>query len=609
MKKLLATLFLFFSPFSIYPQDTIHVPADYTTIQAGINAANNGDVVLVAEGTYYENINFRGKAITVASLFLIDDSLSHISNTIINGSQPSHPDSGSVITFDSGEDTTSIIIGFTLTGGTGSFHGPDAKSGGGIKCHNSGAKILHNIIESNNVTSNTMVTVGGGISGGPRGDNSWIIIEDNIIRNNSLLNTAIDGAAIGGGISLVQNGRVNNNIVEYNIIQATLGTAWGGGISLSSNLQPLLRYCIGNKIRYNKALAPTGTYIDGGVGGGLVISGSPKAEIRLNEIIYNEVEGNVSLGITSWGAGVLIQNQTSETIFSQNYVAYNKVINNSICNGAGIAIWNPMLPFTGGPKVINNIIVNNSGGTHGGGAFTGGFVSNSATFMNNTIYNNSATQGGAIYIGYSASYPSNPKIINSILWNNNTSIYVSTNSTVTVRYSDVEGGYTGEGNINFNPLFSDTLFHLADSSPCIGAGIDSIEISGVWYYCPSICYYGGPRPNPAGSMPDIGACESPLGISGVEDGAILPTKFALQQNFPNPFNPSTLISYQLPVGGNVTLKVFDLLGCEVATLVNEDKSAGKYEVEFNAENLHSGVYFYRIQAGKYVSTKKMILMK
>jgi hypothetical protein len=600
-------------------QDTIHVPANYQTIQAAINAATNGDVVLVAENTYYENINFRGKAITVASLFLIDDSTKHISNTIINGSQPSHPDSGSVVIFSSGEDTTSVLYGFTITGGTGSSLGPVAIGGGGVNCHNSGAKILHNIIENNHVSSSTEVTNGGGIAGGPINSDSWIIVEYNTIRNNSVTNTVSNGGAVGGGISIYCNARVNNNIVEFNKAQATLGTAWGGGILFGAS-ENRLRYCINNKIWYNKALSPTGTYIDGGVGGGLVIAGSPRAEIRLNDIRYNEVEGNVSLGIKSWGAGVLIQNQTSETIFSQNYVAFNKAINNSPCNGAGISIWNPEMPFTGGPMVINNIITNNTGGTHGGGVFTGGFVSNSAILINNTICNNVATNGGAIYVGYNSSNPSHPKIINSILWNNGTSIYVNTNSTVTVRYSDVEGGYTGEGNINFNPSFSDTLFNLADSSPCIGAGIDSIEIiSGVWYYAPPICYFGGPRPNPSGSKPDMGACESPLDtpVVGIEEEYFHLRKFSLEQNYPNPFNPSTIISWQSPVGSHQTIKIFDVLGNEIATLVDEYKPAGRYEFEFNAEKLSSGIYFYQLRtvdpessSGQaFIETKKMILLK
>jgi photosystem II stability/assembly factor-like uncharacterized protein len=86
-------------------------------------------------------------------------------------------------------------------------------------------------------------------------------------------------------------------------------------------------------------------------------------------------------------------------------------------------------------------------------------------------------------------------------------------------------------------------------------------------------------------------------------------EFKLEQNYPNPFNPNTVISYQLPVNSNVTLKVYDVLGNEVATLVNEEKPAGRYEVDFTASSLTSGVYFYKLAAGNYLVTKKMILMK
>jgi hypothetical protein len=89
----------------------------------------------VAEDTYYEKINFKGKAITVASEFIMDKDTSHISKTIINGSQSVKPDSGSVVYFISGEDTTSILRGFTVTGGTGTnvrVAGYDTRAGGGI---------------------------------------------------------------------------------------------------------------------------------------------------------------------------------------------------------------------------------------------------------------------------------------------------------------------------------------------------------------------------------------------------------------------------------------------------------------------------------------------
>ncbi len=89
----------------------------------------------------------------------------------------------------------------------------------------------------------------------------------------------------------------------------------------------------------------------------------------------------------------------------------------------------------------------------------------------------------------------------------------------------------------------------------------------------------------------------------------VPTKFALHQNYPNPFNPTTVIRYELPSNSMVKLQVFDVLGRVVATVVNEHKEAGIYEAVFNASSLSSGTYFYRLQAGTFVETKKMVLVK
>jgi hypothetical protein len=88
-----------------------------------------------------------------------------------------------------------------------------------------------------------------------------------------------------------------------------------------------------------------------------------------------------------------------------------------------------------------------------------------------------------------------------------------------------------------------------------------------------------------------------------------PTVYELSQNYPNPFNPSTVISYQIPVSGMVTLKVYDAIGSEVVTLVNNIQDAGSYNVTFNANKLNSGVYFYTLRAGEYSATKKLILLK
>jgi hypothetical protein len=97
--------------------------------------------------------------------------------------------------------------------------------------------------------------------------------------------------------------------------------------------------------------------------------------------------------------------------------------------------------------------------------------------------------------------------------------------------------------------------------------------------------------------------------SEIVEAEIAPSVFSLSQNYPNPFNPGTTISYQLPVNGFVTLKVYDVLGNEAATLINEEKQAGEYKIEFNAANLSSGVYFYQLQTGSFVLTKKMLLVK
>ncbi len=88
-----------------------------------------------------------------------------------------------------------------------------------------------------------------------------------------------------------------------------------------------------------------------------------------------------------------------------------------------------------------------------------------------------------------------------------------------------------------------------------------------------------------------------------------PKNFMLSQNYPNPFNPATTISFQIPKSSFVTLKVYDVLGREVASLINEQKSPGTYSVNFNASNLSSGMYLYRLQAGDFVETKKLVLLK
>jgi hypothetical protein len=114
----------------------------------------------------------------------------------------------------------------------------------------------------------------------------------------------------------------------------------------------------------------------------------------------------------------------------------------------------------------------------------------------------------------------------------------------------------------------------------------------------------------AGGVSAICVARWNSGTSRVEQlSPTAPKTFLLEQNYPNPFNPSTTIRYQLPVASEVKLEVYDVLGKKIATLVNERQSAGSYQVVWNASGLSSGTYFYRLQAGTFTQTKKMILVK
>ncbi|MCB0742968.1 MAG: T9SS type A sorting domain-containing protein [Ignavibacteriales bacterium] len=141
--------------------------------------------------------------------------------------------------------------------------------------------------------------------------------------------------------------------------------------------------------------------------------------------------------------------------------------------------------------------------------------------------------------------------------------------------------------------------------------IDDLDVA---YSTSSPAYTGAENGFPAGNLnafPDQkNAWENGLDPVGVEKVGSLPSEFSLSQNYPNPFNPTTMIKYSIPAQSNVTLKIYDVLGSEVATLINNEvQSVGQYEVNFDASRLSSGIYFYTLNSGNFVQTKKMILLK
>jgi hypothetical protein len=585
----------------------IKVPDQYTTIQAGINAAFPDDTVLVVDGTYYENIDFKGKAITVASYYLFDDDTTHVDSTIIDGSRPADPNKGSVVSFVSGEDTTSVLYGFTITGGSGWWRSAnESRAGGGIYCYYAGCKIIANKIINNSVTG--PLAMGGGLAALPYDNTAYVVLKENQIAHNTV--TANSGQAVGGGVWLLCNAKIAANSISYNTCNGTASStqAFAGGICCLV-AQPLSSREIimeNNAVTHNSVRsycnAPGASPA---FSGGALIQGC-NGRMTKNEISFNEVWDYSNL--TSGAIGVSVGNSPDSFIIEGNIIRENaEKQGTSASYGGGMQV-----AGTGFISIINNIIEGNFA-TYGGGVLI--FDTSTAQIVNNTIINNRATYGGGISVHDATGY-----VMNTIVWGNQATthpgIHVESGS-IKVAYSDVQGGWSGTGNINADPQFmaGDSLYHHltpSSSNPCVNAGIDSLLMDNIMIKCPLDDYEsddGFQRPY-LGTLPDIGADETDV-VTGIEPvwARNIPMQYALSQNYPNPFNPNTTIEFSLPKSTFVTLKVYNLLGKEVATLVAEEREAGTHKLNWDARGLVSGMYVYRLEAGEFVQTRKLILLR
>ena len=242
----------------------IHVPADYPSIQQGIDAANPGDTILVADGIYNEQINFLGKKpLVVASYFVLNGDTNHINNTIIDGSQLTNMDMASVVYFNSGEDTTSTLCGFTITGGKGTYvPGQNERCGGGIFVSGSGARIIHNKITGNILDDTQPVNgqnvFGAGIGTPSEYSDNWLVIESNQIVGNTCI-TQYETAG-GGGIHSACHCRIHDNDISENICLSTTsaGFATGGGIGHSGGVEAPNVFIIRNNTIHHNVVEATG---------------------------------------------------------------------------------------------------------------------------------------------------------------------------------------------------------------------------------------------------------------------------------------------------------------------------------------------------------------
>lgn len=259
-------------------QNTLQVPTQFSTIQSAIDASQSGDTVLVDEGEYFENLRFKGKSIVLSSRFYLTQSASTIVNTIINGSQPVHPDTASCVLIVDGEGPSTVVQGFTITGGKGTrwFDPAGAgtfREGGGILTEGTSPTIQFNIIRNNEVgpVGTGMVSNGGG---GIRSGEGGPIIRNNWIHHNK-------GGGYGGAV--VYNyctGQIYNNLISYNEAGKDFG---GGGLWFTGTDQNTVVQVFNNTIVHNKS---TGTGAYGGKGGGIFVF-SIKLETKNNIVWAN----------------------------------------------------------------------------------------------------------------------------------------------------------------------------------------------------------------------------------------------------------------------------------------------------------------------------------
>ncbi len=262
----------------------IHVPDDQPTIQAGIDAAADLDTVLVSPGTYTENINFHGKGILVASQYILDLDPDFIGSTVIDGSQPADEDTASCVLFITGEDSTSVLQGFTIQGGTGTRwrdeHGAGVFiEGGGILCALSSPVIKNNVITGNEAIRRPTGTRSAGGGGIRCGDGSPRIL-NNVISSNS-------GMYGGGVVMNYASGTIRNNIITDNRVYEAVSfapTYGGGGVWVNQGGSANI---IENNTIFGNSSSGTGSGA-AGRGGGILIWGNT-ASVR-NNIVWNNTQ-------------------------------------------------------------------------------------------------------------------------------------------------------------------------------------------------------------------------------------------------------------------------------------------------------------------------------
>ncbi len=652
-KYFLGFIDILFSITQIYSQNIINVPADYPTIQAAVNAAQSNDIILIQPGVYYEYVSFDGSGKTNISIVgtsrestiidAADTNLINVPNSLWENQGNNifrTPFNHSVGDYPYASITDSILL-FTYPTMQNFLEG---YAGSGIYLDET-SNYLYIYIENGQDPNQLPISVSKALAAlYLRNCNSWKIknltfkhgARANVFFRYTCNDITFDSiATLNCKYGILHWGSSSNVEIKNSYFRSNINKSWSwvevkqppnGAPKTMEGSAIKLDYVLNSKIHNNEIY---GTF--DGIGLSNILA---HGEIN-NQIYENKIHNIFDDAIELEEGGRLVQ------VFSN--IIYDSFVGISLA------------PYEGGPHYIfrNEIITDKEilWDDSNGQDWRYGYIfklggkklpsynpeikcENAKIYHNTFVGYRSVVQFAAYndlwkdfefynnifysHLGYpimDSGLSEEGNVYNSNLYFRYThAILIKRwNDTVAGDFASLEVAKLSppgvssnweENGIEADPLFKGVLpivsegslveISLKQESPAINSGI---IINSDW-------------PDVVGivdSLPDIGAREyvSTLNV----ENEITPDHFVLYQNYPNPFNPATTIRYEIPEISFVTLKVYDILGREVTTLVNEEKPAGKYEIEFYAKGLPSGIYFYKMQVQELIQTKKMLFLK
>ena len=577
MKKLAFSL-LIFVPIIVFGQ-IINIPDDYPTIQQGIDAAGDGDTVLVQPDLYMEHLYLEGKKITLASLFLTTQDTNYIAQTVIDG------DTSGRVMYIQNLDEDTKIIGFTLRNGNA-----HEEFGGGISLSGATPLISDMIIRNNTAAQ------GGGIYC----DNAMLNLHNVMLRNN---NATHHGGAIRA---------INSNL---SLIDCTISenTAVQGGAALRFSTMGTME----ESFMLNIASSSINNNTTDVQTAGILIRNDGTNKIINVHIEDSDFSDNMS------GSNGALQIRGDSIYFS---LLNTRFIGNEVVNYAASLAANNLCSG----ELINCLFANNIAATGGDDWNAGGpsvWGGAQVDFINCTFADNSASYGAGLTVGGGGLATA----LNCIFWGNEPDqislidydVYIG---TLMIDYCDVQDGIDsirvdpnsvlnwGDFNIDEDPMFVGSgadLYALSSSSPCIDNGTpDTLGLSLPLYdLLGNIRIWDGSGGGAA--IIDMGPYEygAPAWV-GIEDKPTIQQEKEISLYvYPNPCSEHVHLRYEISERQLMICDLYTITGKRIKRLLNEEQMPGKHELEIKVDDLSPGIYFIRLQSGDLAGSGKMILVK